>query len=194
VARLKAWRVIKWWWENILKGAHCDFIAFLCISSAFLFIFLLISFIMLDSWPWNSLVVWLKDCTRYEPDCYFRGYVFSVFFGGFPTFLISELLHFYVDCKYPMSAMHAYRRHGRPRFLGFLTGVVERVLITTLVGFEVSGAAGFIGGWVVTKSLGLYASSQRPSRYERMRMFVSLLNGTVSVFFGIIGGLIISKQ
>ena len=180
-------KMIGKWWKSVCETWHeyhnRNFWLFFGVS---ILIFLPLSLWLSGRWPWSLLRYWLFK--------YYRAYAFSVLFGAFFTFLFSEFLHFYVERRYRQEwcGRTFLIGHRRPRLLGYLIGIVERAIITTLVGFDVAGAAGFIGGWLVTKGLGLFASSTRPEPHQRMSMFVALLNGAISVFFGIIGGIMIA--
>jgi len=156
-----------------------DLIIFAAVSTVFGFLYLKLR--------WDWLILRLGDAG-------YRGYNVSFSLGRCLTFCFAELVHFYVGYRYrdDPSAMVSRSGHGRPRLLAVVTGVFERLLITTLVGFQVPGAAGFIGGWVVTRGVGLYASSTRPSGYQRMRMFAAMLNGPVSSLFGVVGGIMVA--
>jgi hypothetical protein len=73
-------------------------------------------------------------------------------------------------------------------------GLVERLLITTLVGFDVGGSAGFIGAWITIKAVGGWAKIAGPSAspYARAVFMAGLLSSAVSAFMAIVGGLVIS--
>jgi hypothetical protein len=79
-------------------------------------------------------------------------------------------------------------------WLPLLTGVFERVLITTLVGWEVQGAGAFIGSWVLVKAVGGWQSWSKGTTYGRSIFSVGLLGSALSIFFGIVGGLIIAAK
>jgi hypothetical protein len=73
-------------------------------------------------------------------------------------------------------------------------GIIERLIYTTLVGFDISGAAAFIGAWVTIKAIGGWASwSQDKDLYGKVLFFSALLGSAISVLFGLIGGIVILK-
>jgi hypothetical protein len=74
------------------------------------------------------------------------------------------------------------------------TGILERLIYTTFVGFDISGAAAFIGAWVTIKAIGGWASwSADKELYGKVLFFSALLGSAISVLFGVVGGLIILK-
>lgn len=76
--------------------------------------------------------------------------------------------------------------------LPVIMGIIERIVYTILVGFSVSGAAGFIGSWVTIKAIGGWAKwANTNSDYNRAVFSVGLLGSALSVIFGVVGGLII---
>ena len=86
------------------------------------------------------------------------------------------------------------RPASRISWFPIATGVLERLIYRTLVGFEVSGAAAFIGAWVTIKAIGGWATwSQDSSKYGKALFFSGLLGSAMSVLFGLTGGLLISK-
>jgi hypothetical protein len=82
----------------------------------------------------------------------------------------------------------------RVLWIPLAVGVLERAIITTLVGWNVSGSAGFIGGWIAVKSAGGWASWSKGTTYGRSILFVGLLGNAVSILFALAGGLIIATS
>jgi hypothetical protein len=78
-------------------------------------------------------------------------------------------------------------------WLPITTGIVERIIYTILVGWNVSGAASFIGAWVTIKAIGGWARWGGPTStmYTRAAFTVGLLGSALSAIFGLAGGLII---
>ena len=70
-------------------------------------------------------------------------------------------------------------------------GIFERILFATLVGWNVPGAAGFIGSWITIKALGGWASWSKGTTYGRAVFGVGLLGSCLSAIFGVAGGLVI---
>jgi hypothetical protein len=81
----------------------------------------------------------------------------------------------------------------RDRLIPLLLGVFERLIITTLVGWEVQGTGGFIGGWFGLKSVGGWGEWSKGTTYGRATFFVGLLGSMMSLLFAIAGGLIIAQ-
>ncbi|HME42316.1 MAG TPA: hypothetical protein VKF36_04450 [Syntrophorhabdales bacterium] len=87
-------------------------------------------------------------------------------------------------------------QESAPRIAWFpiMTGIFERLIYTTLVGFEVSGAAAFVGAWVTIKAIGGWVTWSKDSTpYGKALFFSGLLGSAMSLLFGVAGGLIISK-
>lgn len=84
-------------------------------------------------------------------------------------------------------------KSARVLWLPITTGIVERVIYTILVGWNVSGAAGFIGAWVTIKAIGGWArwGGPKSTMYTRAVFTVGLLGSGLSAIFGLVGGLII---
>jgi hypothetical protein len=94
----------------------------------------------------------------------------------------------YID-RFRYGAEKASRRWPLPVTMG----IIERIIYTILVGFCVTGAAGFIGAWVTIKAVGGWAKwgGEHSTDYTRATFTVGLLGSAISVIFGIVGGLII---
>jgi len=91
-----------------------------------------------------------------------------------------------------------YRTRGeeetsRVLWLPITMGIVERAIYTILVGWNVSGAASFMGAWVTIKAIGGWARWGGPTStmYTRAAFTVGLLGSALSAIFGLAGGLII---
>lgn len=119
----------------------------------------------------------------------FLAYGLSVFAAMPVTFLWSRFLH---------KLVRPYKT-GRDRqaeriwWIPLAVGVLERAIITTLVGSKVPGTAGFIGAWVAVKSAGGWLSWSKGTTYGRATLFVGLLGSAMSLLFAIVGGLIIAS-
>ena len=116
------------------------------------------------------------------------GYVISVIVGIPVTYVWSEFIH---------SRLEKYRTDTdapaeRIWWIPLLIGVFERAIITTLVAFPISGAAGFIGAWVAVKSAGGWAVWNKGTTYGRAVLFAGLLGSAMSIIFGLSGGIIIT--
>jgi hypothetical protein len=71
-------------------------------------------------------------------------------------------------------------------------GVVERMVFTTLIAWNVSGAASFIGAWVTIKAVGGWNTWNKGSTYGRATFMIALILSALSAMFGIFGGISIS--
>ncbi len=119
------------------------------------------------------------------------GYTISVLLGVPVTWLVSRTLHKIAKRRFPKEEEAS--TEVRILWVAILIGIVERTLITTMVAWNISGTAGFIGAWVVVKSaVGWQAWADKRSFYERVVMFVGLIGSGVSVLFALIGGILIS--
>jgi len=86
-------------------------------------------------------------------------------------------------------ATSADKKADRIWWIPLLVGVFERAIIGLLIGWQVPGAAGFIGAWVIGKSGGGWSGWGKKSKYDRGLFFIGLLGGTLSLLFGIGFGL-----
>lgn len=113
---------------------------------------------------------------------WFSGLGFSLFVGGLVTWLFLRLL------RSTLGEMPRLSHKGIP---AWLTGGVERLFFTVLVGLEVSGAPAAMIGWLALK---LATDWNHPDWKEKAaaREFAvsALLGGLVSMLFALIGGLI----
>ena len=80
----------------------------------------------------------------------------------------------------------------RVRWIPITVGGFERAIITTLVRWNVSGSAAFIGAWVAVKTAGGWASWSKETTYGRAILFIGLLGNALSILFGLVGGLMIA--
>lgn len=134
----------------------------------------------------SGIAMWLRQ-SSFVTNRRIVGYGVSVFVAMPVTYLWSRALHASVThLRRP-----AERDAERVPWIPFVVGVVERVLVTTLVGWNVSGAAGFIGAWIAVKSAGGWQSWSKGTTYGRAILFIGLLGSALSILFAIAGGLII---
>lgn len=101
------------------------------------------------------------------------------------TLLWSILLHRALSCYATTSDTKADRILWIPLFVGSF----ERAVIALLIGWQVPGAAGFIGAWVIGKSGGGWINWGKKSKYDRGLFFIGLLGSALSILFGIALGL-----
>ena len=120
---------------------------------------------------------------------YFWAYTISVLVAIPVTYFWSSLLHKAVLHSRQQDEKEAERISWIP----LLVGIFERAIITTLVGWNVSGAAGFIGTWIAIKSAGGWTTWSKGTTYGRATLFVGLLGSALSVAFALLGGLIIAR-
>ena len=119
---------------------------------------------------------------------YLVGYSLSVIVAMPVAYYWSSFLHGAVQRLRTESDAEAERVPWIP----LTVGVLERAIITTLVGWNVSGSAGFMGAWVAVKSAGGWASWSKGTTYGRSILFVGLLGNAVSILFAVAGGLIVA--
>jgi len=104
------------------------------------------------------------------------------------TLAWSEFLHWLV--RHPDDPKE---KAVRIRWIPITTGVMERILFTVLIGWSVSGSAGFIGSWVLVKQLGGWNSWGKGTHHGVKLFFIGMLGNAMSVLFGVIGGLVIFR-
>jgi hypothetical protein len=122
---------------------------------------------------------------------YLIGFLVSVVAAIPATYLWSVFLHRMIERHRQTDDKEATRIHWIP----LTVGILERILFTVLVGWNVTGAAGFIGSWVLVKQLGGWNSwGNKGTTYSRAVFFVGLLGNAMSVLFGVVGGLIIFSK
>ena len=88
-------------------------------------------------------------------------------------------------------ATNCDKRADRILWIPALVGLFERAVIVLLIGWQVPGAASFIGAWVIGKSGGGWAGWGHKSKYDRGLFFIGLLGSALSILFGIGLGLAI---
>jgi hypothetical protein len=76
----------------------------------------------------------------------------------------------------------------------FWTGVLERVMFTLLIAFEVSGVSGGIFAWVGIKMATGWGRISGGETPYRMLAFTGLLSSLTSMLFAVVGGLICNGQ
>ena len=118
---------------------------------------------------------------------HFIGFLISVVVAMPVTYFWSMFLHKLLEKHKQQEDKEATRIKWIPSTIG----VAERILFTVLIGWNVSGTAGFIGSWILVKQLGGWNSWGKGTTYNRAVFFVGLLGNTMSVLFGVVGGLII---
>jgi len=82
----------------------------------------------------------------------------------------------------------------RIKWIACYIGIAERIVFAVLIGWSVSGAAGFIGSWVLAKQLGGWNSwGKEGTTHSIALFFLGLLGNAMSVLLGVVAGLIIFK-
>lgn len=128
------------------------------------------------------------------PRTYFYGtlhrFVTSYIVWGIISAITSLLI--WLSLIHYSETKRQWREQPRRAFpLPIIIGILERSIYTALIGFNISGAAAFIGAWVTIKAVGGWASwSQDRSMYGKILFFSGLIGSGVSVLLGIIGGII----
>jgi hypothetical protein len=114
------------------------------------------------------------------------GLTISLVIGGLATWLFLWLLR-----KWICSSERLRLSEGSKSVPAWLTGVLERLFFTILVGLNVSGAPAAMVGWLALK---LATNWNHPDWKDkpdaRTFAFSALLGGLVSMLFALIGGLI----
>lgn len=121
---------------------------------------------------------------------YILGYTVSVLLGVPISWACWHMLHSQVEKRHKATEQQPAERL---LWLPLTMGIVERAVYTTLVGFNVSGAASFVGAWVTIKAVGGWATwSKDGSTYTRALFMAGLMSSGVSALMGIAGGIIIA--
>jgi hypothetical protein len=86
---------------------------------------------------------------------------------------------------------------GLEYFSPWITGTIERLFFTILVGFNVSGTATAMIGWISVKMgvdwLLVLKDERKAKAWQRQLAFSALLGSIISLIFALIGGLMFSK-
>ncbi len=144
-----------------------------CLSAAFIFVV----FAYLAS---QGVAV---ICPNIVPNWFFLGLLLSVHGGAIFTFLLNFILEKY-DPR--------LGKKNKPNVPSCLTGFIERFIFTAVIGVAGAASLPYIGalmsGWLGLK----LAANWQQSRddFSRARGILALINGLVSLFFALIGGLI----
>jgi hypothetical protein len=80
-----------------------------------------------------------------------------------------------------------------PRY-PFITGILERVMFTLLIAFQVPGVGGGIFAWVGIKMVTGWGRVSGGETPYRMLAFTGLLSSLTSMLFAVVGGLICNGQ
>ena len=76
--------------------------------------------------------------------------------------------------------------------LDWLVGVIERLFFTIIVGFDVSGAAVAMVSWILVKmATNWHRIIESGDNRQRGLALCSMMGSMVSLFFALVGGLII---
>jgi len=81
----------------------------------------------------------------------------------------------------------------RVPWLTATVGIVERFLYTTVVAFDVSGAAGLIGACIVVKAAGGWATVNKGTVFGRATYFVGIFGSITSALVAIIAGIVFKQ-
>jgi hypothetical protein len=82
---------------------------------------------------------------------------------------------------------------GRIPWIPRWIGIFERGFFCVLIGFNIPGAAGFIGAWVGLKLATGWGAWSKGETYGRAVFFVGLLGNAMSFLYGLIPGLVINS-
>jgi len=118
------------------------------------------------------------------------GLLFSLVVGGIVTWLFLKVLRGWLgSAKMPQLSGSG---KGVPPWL---TGGVERLFFTVLVGLEISGAPAAMIGWLALKLATNWNHPDWKDKPEaRAFAFSALLGGLVSMFFALLGGLVCANK
>jgi hypothetical protein len=144
-----------------------------CISAAFIFV-------VLAYLGTNGAVIIRLNI---EPNWFFLGLLLSVHGGAIFTSILNFILEKY-DSR--------LRKQNKPNVPSCLTGFIERFIFTAVIGFAGTDSLPYVGalmgGWLGLKLAANW--QQRHDEFARARGILALINGLISLFFALIGGLI----
>jgi hypothetical protein len=126
------------------------------------------------------------------------GYLISVL-GGVPvTYAWSEFLFCLLEKYVPRTDQEAETGEAagfeRIWWIAVMVGIFERILITTLVAYNVSGNGSFIAAWVGIKMVSGWQKWSSGTRYARAAVFMALLGNAMSILFGLVGGILCTER
>ena len=116
-------------------------------------------------------------------------FALSVILGGVVTSIIWWVLHGIVD----RTAQATAKKPERVFWIPLVVGVVERILITTMVGWSVGASGAFIATWILIKALGGWSRLKGESPYFRSVYSVGLICSAISALFAVAGGLLVRQ-
>ncbi|MEX2163826.1 MAG: hypothetical protein WD823_06245 [Sulfuricaulis sp.] len=125
-------------------------------------------------------------------DYFLLGLLLSVHGGGIFTFLLNLMLEKYEPGLKKENQEKKDKKKKQPNVPSCLTGFIERFIFTAIIG--IAGTAslpyvgGLMGGWLGLKLAANW--QQRHDDFARARGILALINGLVSLFFALVGGLI----
>lgn len=134
------------------------------------------------------LIVWRAEIVGMDqPLRWAVGMAFSLVVGGFTTWAFLTWLRSHLNLGENPLGREA---HGTLPVPPWLTGVMERLFFTTIIGLGIVGAPIAMIGWITVKMVsnwnraGIDPADARPVRGA----FSALLAGLVSMFFAGVGG------
>ena len=130
------------------------------------------------------------------------GLLVSLVVGHFVTKTFLKKLRLQVGCsdeiwncfvrKYDKQAQGDTSENFDVKFTsGKLQGIIERVVFTAFVAFDLSGTVVAMMGWLAVKMVTNLNRGDLPKgEMTRQRAMTGLLGGMVSMFFALVGGLL----
>ena len=114
------------------------------------------------------------------------GLLFSIFIGHLVVWLFLKWLELWLDKTPPDK--------GGKRVPDWITGGVERIFFTVLVGNEASAVPALMLGWLGLKMATNWNSPVYKDAELRPFAFRGLLAGMISMLFAFLGGLICARE
>src|SRR5260370_36065044 len=104
---------------------------------------------------------------------YVAGYLLSIVAGAVVIWPAWKLLH-KLAARVPKEPGDEpdYRPAKHLPWIPPTIGIIERAAFTTLIGWNVSGAASFIGAWITIKRMGGWGSWHKGTTYGRVAVCV----------------------
>ena len=140
----------------------------------------------------GALLVLYVSVEGFPRSCW-MGYFLAVVVGIPFTYAWSEFLFGLLETRVPRTFrdIEAGRASSqRIWWIAMMVGIFERLLITTLVAYDVSGVSSFIVGWIALKMVSGWQQWGRGTQYARAAAFMALLGNAMSILFGIVGGIL----
>ena len=135
---------------------------------------------------WNSFCFWLLNTFWPAAIIWFWVLLFSLLLGHFITGWILNGIRNRYSIEVPDEAKNP--KKGKKKVIpGIIVGPAERLFFTIMIVYDISGTAIAMIMWITIKM----AQGWGPNKEDKNYAFSRLLGGMISMFFALIGGLLI---